>query len=182
MQTSTENGRSRIAMKNPPIVSPQEWTAAREQMLVKEKALTRARDALAAERRRMPWQAVDKAYAFDGPAGSGGRLSEGSGSPEASRTELEAHARLAGVRETDVLASRYLHRMAVVGGIATAAGGGLPGRPTVRGSGVPKVFLAGDWVDLSARQELEHSEEHQHSRNDPLRRDAESASIGTIAV
>ena len=53
----------------PPIVSPQEWEAAREQLLVKEKALTRARDALAAERRRMPWMAVEKAYAFDGPEG-----------------------------------------------------------------------------------------------------------------
>ena len=42
-------------MNTPPIVSPQEWEAAREQLLVKEKALTRARDALAAERRRMPW-------------------------------------------------------------------------------------------------------------------------------
>src|SRR5512132_4170182 len=69
MQTSTENGQSRTAMKTPPIVSPQEWMAAREQLLVKEKALTRARDALAAERRRMPWQAVDKDYAFDGPSG-----------------------------------------------------------------------------------------------------------------
>ena len=58
-------------MKTPPIVSPQEWEAAREQMLVKEKALTRARDALAAERRRMPWMAVEKAYAFDGPDGQG---------------------------------------------------------------------------------------------------------------
>jgi predicted dithiol-disulfide oxidoreductase (DUF899 family) len=42
-------------MKTPPIVSPQEWTAARERLLVKEKELTRARDAMAAERRRMPW-------------------------------------------------------------------------------------------------------------------------------
>jgi predicted dithiol-disulfide oxidoreductase (DUF899 family) len=42
---------------------------AREQLLVKQKALTRARDALAAERRRMPWTAVEKAYEFDGPAG-----------------------------------------------------------------------------------------------------------------
>jgi predicted dithiol-disulfide oxidoreductase (DUF899 family) len=42
-------------MNTPPIVSPQEWEAAREQLLLKEKALTRARDALAAERRRMPW-------------------------------------------------------------------------------------------------------------------------------
>ena len=45
-------------MKTPPIVSPQEWEAARQQLLFKEKALTRARDALAAERRRMPWLAV----------------------------------------------------------------------------------------------------------------------------
>ena len=40
-----------------------------KQLLVKEKALTRARDALAAERRRMPWMAVEKAYEFDGPQG-----------------------------------------------------------------------------------------------------------------
>jgi predicted dithiol-disulfide oxidoreductase (DUF899 family) len=38
-------------------------------MLLKEKALTRARDALAAERRRMPWFAVENDYAFDGPNG-----------------------------------------------------------------------------------------------------------------
>jgi predicted dithiol-disulfide oxidoreductase (DUF899 family) len=56
-------------MNMPPIVSPQEWEAAREELLVKEKELTRARDALAAERRKMPWMAVDKAYSFDGPAG-----------------------------------------------------------------------------------------------------------------
>ena len=42
------------------VVSPQPWEAARQKLLVKEKALTRARDALAAERRRMPWLAVDK--------------------------------------------------------------------------------------------------------------------------
>jgi predicted dithiol-disulfide oxidoreductase (DUF899 family) len=57
-------------MKTPPIVSPQEWTAAREALLVKEKELTRARDALAAERRRMPWMAVEKNYRFEGPTGS----------------------------------------------------------------------------------------------------------------
>lgn len=56
-------------MKLPPIVSPQEWAAAREKLLVKEKEVTRARDALAAERRRMPWMAVDKEYRFDGPNG-----------------------------------------------------------------------------------------------------------------
>ena len=56
-------------MKTPPIVSPQEWAAAREELLVEEKKLTRARDALAAKRRRMPWMAVDKEYRFDGPQG-----------------------------------------------------------------------------------------------------------------
>ena len=56
-------------MDTPPIVSPDEWEAARQQLLVKEKELTRARDALAAERRRMPWLAVEKDYEFDGPDG-----------------------------------------------------------------------------------------------------------------
>jgi predicted dithiol-disulfide oxidoreductase (DUF899 family) len=56
--------------KTPPIVSAQEWEAAYQKMLVKEKELTRARDTLAAERRRMPWMAVDKEYAFDGPGGT----------------------------------------------------------------------------------------------------------------
>jgi predicted dithiol-disulfide oxidoreductase (DUF899 family) len=53
-------------METPPIASPQEWEAAREKLLVKEKELTRARDALAADRRRMPWMAVEKDYRFEG--------------------------------------------------------------------------------------------------------------------
>ena len=56
-------------MEMPKVVSPKEWEAARQQLLVKEKELTRARDALAAERRRMPWLAVEKQYEFDGPKG-----------------------------------------------------------------------------------------------------------------
>src|SRR6202034_361024 len=56
-------------MQTPLMVSPEEWRAAREQLLVKEKEVTRARDALAAERRRMPWLKVDKEYWFGGPAG-----------------------------------------------------------------------------------------------------------------
>jgi predicted dithiol-disulfide oxidoreductase (DUF899 family) len=56
-------------MKTAPIVSEQEWEQAREALLVKEKEVTRAQDALAAERRRMPWVAVDKEYVFDGPDG-----------------------------------------------------------------------------------------------------------------
>ena len=61
-------------MNTPPIVSREEWDAAREQLLVKEKALTHARDALAAERRRMPRLAVDREYAFDGPEGTASLL------------------------------------------------------------------------------------------------------------
>jgi predicted dithiol-disulfide oxidoreductase (DUF899 family) len=57
-------------MNAPPIVSPQEWAKAREELLVKEKELTRARDAMAAQRRRMPWMAVEKDYAFEGPNGT----------------------------------------------------------------------------------------------------------------
>jgi predicted dithiol-disulfide oxidoreductase (DUF899 family) len=63
-----------ITMKAPPVVTPPEWEAARQQLLVKEKELTRARDALAAERRRMPWLAIDSDYVFDGPAGKASLL------------------------------------------------------------------------------------------------------------
>ena len=51
----------------PPIVSEQESEAARRQLLLKEKAMTRSREALAHERRRMPWMVVEKKYEFDGP-------------------------------------------------------------------------------------------------------------------
>jgi len=56
-------------MKMPPVVSAQEWESARAELLVKEKEVTRARDALAAERRRMPRMAVEKEYRFEGPDG-----------------------------------------------------------------------------------------------------------------
>src|SRR4029079_7627425 len=61
-----------VAMNTSTVVSPQQWEAAREQLLVKEKELTRARDALAAERRRMPWTKVEKDYTFEGPEGTAG--------------------------------------------------------------------------------------------------------------
>lgn len=69
--TSADNAgnNGQAAMQTPPVVSPQDWEAARQQLLVKEKAHTRARDALAAERRRMPWMEVTKTYAFEGPGG-----------------------------------------------------------------------------------------------------------------
>jgi predicted dithiol-disulfide oxidoreductase (DUF899 family) len=51
------------------IVSHQEWIAARTRLLAQEKELTRLNDTLRAERQRMPWVRVDKAYVFDGPQG-----------------------------------------------------------------------------------------------------------------
>jgi predicted dithiol-disulfide oxidoreductase (DUF899 family) len=65
----TMDNSTTTTMRTPPVVSAPEWEAAWQQLLVKEKALTRARDALAAERRRMPWLAVEKEYAFVGPGG-----------------------------------------------------------------------------------------------------------------
>src|SRR6202022_1243172 len=52
-----------------PIVSHDEWLAARKQLLGKEKELTRLRDQLAVERRDLPWVKVEKRYVFDGPDG-----------------------------------------------------------------------------------------------------------------
>jgi len=50
-------------------VSERGWEIARQQLLVKEKAFARSRDALAAERRQMPRMKVKKKYEFDGPKG-----------------------------------------------------------------------------------------------------------------
>ena len=47
------------------IVSEETWTAARKKLLAKEKELTRARDRLSAERRKLPWVKVEKKYVFD---------------------------------------------------------------------------------------------------------------------
>jgi predicted dithiol-disulfide oxidoreductase (DUF899 family) len=52
-----------------PVASPTEWQAALEALRAKEKEATRARDALAAERRRLPMVRIDKDYVFDGPDG-----------------------------------------------------------------------------------------------------------------
>jgi predicted dithiol-disulfide oxidoreductase (DUF899 family) len=59
--------KSKVAV--PPVVSQEEWWAAHEKLLVKEKKLTREHDRLAAERRRMPMAKVDKPYTFEGPGG-----------------------------------------------------------------------------------------------------------------
>jgi predicted dithiol-disulfide oxidoreductase (DUF899 family) len=60
---------SELPKSHPPMVSPEAWDAAWQGLLTREKAFTRAGDALAAERRRMPWMAVEKDYVFEGPNG-----------------------------------------------------------------------------------------------------------------
>jgi predicted dithiol-disulfide oxidoreductase (DUF899 family) len=60
---------STSTIESPKIVSRDEWFAARKDLLAKEKRLTRERDALAAERRQLPWVKVEKNYVFDSPSG-----------------------------------------------------------------------------------------------------------------
>jgi hypothetical protein len=60
--------------------------------------------------------------------------------------DMEAHLRALGVAEHDVVVRRSLARMTVSSTTPTAATGGLAGRPAVTASGLPRVFLAGDWV------------------------------------
>jgi predicted dithiol-disulfide oxidoreductase (DUF899 family) len=56
-------------MSMPRVVSPEEWRAAVEALRVNEKAATRTRDALAAERRRLPMVRIESDYSFEGPDG-----------------------------------------------------------------------------------------------------------------
>jgi predicted dithiol-disulfide oxidoreductase (DUF899 family) len=56
---------SKTTVQQPQVVSPAEWIAARKELLAKEKALTRQRDAIAQERLRLPWVKIEKNYTFD---------------------------------------------------------------------------------------------------------------------
>jgi RNA polymerase sigma-70 factor (ECF subfamily) len=64
-----EQRRGGNVMETPPIVTAEEWDAAYERLHAQERELTRARDAMAAARRRMPWVEVEKDYEFEGPDG-----------------------------------------------------------------------------------------------------------------
>ena len=61
-------------MDQPRVVSRDEWLAVRKELLAKERAFTRERDELNAERRRLPMVKIDKEYVFDGPAGKASLL------------------------------------------------------------------------------------------------------------
>src|SRR5262245_30336899 len=56
-------------MQAPTIVSREQWLAARKRHLRNEKALTRMRDLVSAERRALPWVRIEKDYVFDAPEG-----------------------------------------------------------------------------------------------------------------
>lgn len=56
-------------MADHPVVSRDEWLAARRALLAKEKEFTKQREALTDARRNLPWVKVDKDYVFDGPDG-----------------------------------------------------------------------------------------------------------------
>ena len=57
------------AMDNPQVVTRDEWLVARKALLASEKAATRAKDELSAERRRLPMVEIDKEYVLEGPSG-----------------------------------------------------------------------------------------------------------------
>ena len=61
LRTKTEED----TLNHSKIVSEAEWLVARKELLMKEKELTRQRDALSAERRKLPWVKVEKEYVFD---------------------------------------------------------------------------------------------------------------------
>jgi predicted dithiol-disulfide oxidoreductase (DUF899 family) len=56
-------------IKYPKIVSQSDWQKTHEAFLIEEKKATRQRDALAAQRRRLPMVKIDKPYTFTGPSG-----------------------------------------------------------------------------------------------------------------
>src|SRR5699024_3320394 len=66
----------------PSVVSQEEWLEARKELLMKEKNFTKARDALNAERRRLPMVEIDKDYTLDGPKGKVGLLDLFEGRPQ----------------------------------------------------------------------------------------------------
>lgn len=76
-RTATPEQRNRLMkakneskLELPNVVDKAQWQTARDALLVKEKAATHARDALAAERRRLPMYRIDKPYVFAGPKGN----------------------------------------------------------------------------------------------------------------
>jgi glycine/D-amino acid oxidase-like deaminating enzyme len=75
-----------------------------------------------------------------------GIIRYGARSAERDRPTLEAHLREVGVADDDIVVRRFLARMVVSSTMPQPTTGGLRGRPSITASGLPRVFLAGDWV------------------------------------
>jgi len=73
-------------------------------------------------------------------------LRYGARSAEVDRPDLDAHRRLCGVADEDVVFERFLACMTVTGTMPRAEAGGMRGRPAVGDTGTPGIHLAGDWV------------------------------------
>jgi len=69
MNATTPTSERRNRISEHPIVSPEQWTPLRKELLRKEKELTRLRDRLNAERRELPWVRVERNYFFEAPGG-----------------------------------------------------------------------------------------------------------------
>jgi len=94
------------------------------------------------------YASVQSPPARQAPAGQAvvAAIRYGATEAKADRAVLQAHLARAGVKEEDVVTSRFLPRMVVAGTAPIAARGGLGGRPAVGATGLPGVYLAGDWV------------------------------------
>jgi predicted dithiol-disulfide oxidoreductase (DUF899 family) len=77
-------------MSLPEVVSRDEWLAARKELLAKEKQFTRERDALNADRRRLPMVEIDKDYVFEGPEGKVAFSTSSKGDNYRTKAEIEA--------------------------------------------------------------------------------------------
>jgi hypothetical protein len=91
---------------------------------------------------------VQSPPARQAPAGQAvvGAVRYGATQAEADLAALETHLASAGFREEDVVTSQFLARMVVAGAAPIAERGGLGGRPAIDATGLPGVYLAGDWV------------------------------------
>jgi hypothetical protein len=75
-----------------------------------------------------------------------GIIRYGARSAQLDRPSLEAHLTEVGVTDDDIVTARFLARMTVASTMPRPVTGGLSGRPNMTASGLPRVFLAGDWV------------------------------------